>query len=732
LISCSGAVNLFFITVSSWISIKIVVALQAFLNNIQHKSVTGMKSLFTQNFRLFFINIFHALLVYAFLLIVFAVFRLIILFFFNADPGIYSQTGDLIKAFFTGFRFDTMVICYGLLPAVVFSFIGVFTGSWGEKYFAALKKIFHIYYTILILVMLLISVVDLYFYNFFMTRISVLIFGFVEDDTVAVLKAIWADYPVVWIVIGLVVAGWLAYKLVGVIQKIKTERFSLPLPAYIILLPVLGFFFLFGIRGNFAFYPLRINDAIISPYGFINTMVPNGVYSLKTAFKDRKEQDVNINIAKTMKKWGFGSPAEAVSIYTRETVAENTDSLKAALTAHTPINEFLEQNPPNVIFIQMESMSEHFISLHNKETFNLLGALEDVLPHCLHFTHFLSATDATIHTLEGLLLNSPMTPVSQSIYMDKTLDTSAAKPFKEKGYHTSFITSGKLGWRNLDKFIPNQYFDQTEGSAHLEQYLPDVSSNEWGSYDEFMFKRMYDLLNQKNDKPQFIFGLTITNHTPYSLPDTYKPYPIQIPDSLVSKLSAGEKHAQVHFSTYQYANDCLGRFISDIMNSPLGENTIIVASGDHSARRVFNYSEANMLQKLAVPLILYIPEKYRENMKTPDTTQFASQKDVFPTIYNLSLSDASYVKSGVNLFDEQALANNFAIISYKLQMTNNGCVSYEVQPEYYVWSNKERTELEPATEADIPQLNKDMEYAKAYTASLTYLVQQDLKEKSQK
>ncbi|NDV78536.1 LTA synthase family protein [Dysgonomonas sp. 511] len=691
-----------------------------------------MKNLFTANFKLFFVNTIHAFLVYCFLLLLFAAFRLIILFFFNSSPEIYNETGDLLKAFFMGFRFDTMVICYGLLPVVAFNFIGIFMFGWGEKYFAILKKVYHVYYTILILAMLLISVIDLYFYNFFMTRISVLIFGFVEDDTAAVIKAIWTDYPVIPIAIGLIVAGWLAYKLVGIIQKIKLEKLSLPLPAYIIFLPVLGFFFLFGIRGNFAFYPLRINDAIISQYVFINNLVPNGVYALKTAFKDRKEQNVNINVDKTMKKWGFDSPAQAVSLYTGSVVPESTDSLKAALTAHTPVNEFLEQNPPNVVFIQMESMSEHFISLHEKENFNLLGALDDVLSHCLHFTHFLSATDATVHTLEGILLNSPMTPVSQSLYMDKTLETSAAKPFKEKGYHTAFVTGSKLGWRNLDKFVPNQYFDQTEGSAHIEKFVPNVLSNEWGCYDEFMFTRIFDILQQKNDKPQFVFGLTITNHTPYSLPDTYKPYPIHIPEALKSKLSSGEEHAQVHFTTYQYANDCLGKFISAIKNSPLGENTIIAASGDHSARRVFDYPDANMLQKYAVPLILYIPEKYKENLEMPDTRQFASHKDIFPTIYNLALSGAAYVRSGINLFDKEALGSNFAISSYKLAMNNHGCIFYEIEPVYYIWSDENRTELKPASESDIPQLKKDMEYAKAYTASMTYLVQEDLREKSQK
>ncbi len=690
-----------------------------------------MKKHFLSNFRLFMVGIFHAFLIYFFLLAMFAIFRLIILFFYNSSPEIYNETGDLAKAFFMGFRFDTMVICYGLLPAIAFNFIGIFTFRMGEKYFSIIRKILRVYYTILILVMLFISIIDLYFYNFFMTRISVLIFGLVEDDTMAVLQAIWTDYPVIFISIGLIIGGWLAYLFTGFIQKIKLQKLNLPLVGYLASLVIIGFLFIFGIRGNFAFYPLRINDAIISQHVFINNLVPNGVYALKTAFKDRKEQDVNINIAKTMKQWGFASPAEAVSLYTDKTVADDAESLKKALTDHTPEDHFLEQNPPNVVFIQMESMSEHFISLHEKEKFNLMGKLEDVLPSCIHFTHFLSATDATIHTLEGILLNSPMTPVSQSIYMNKTLETSAAKPFKEKGYHTSFVTGSKLGWRNLDKFIPNQYFDDTEGSATIEKYVPGTLSNEWGCYDEFMFTRIFNKLNDEKGKPQFVFGMTITNHTPYSLPKTYKPYPIEIPEDIKKKLSSGEEYAHVHFSTYQYANDCLGKFISDIKNSSLGENTIIIASGDHSARRVFDYPDAAMLQKYAVPLILYIPDKYKERIGMPDTSAFGSHKDIFPTIYHLALSGADYVKSGVNLFDSNALKNNFAITGYKLVMNDRGCIYYGVEPIYYTWTNKEKTELKPAGEDIIPQLEKDMQYAKAYTASMIYLVQEDLTEKTE-
>lgn len=512
-------------------------------------------------------------------------------------------------------------------------------------------------------------------------------------------------------------------------QKIKV-KIILSLAQGIVFLLLFIFLFMFGIRGTFAFYPLKINDAIVSPSIFINSLVPNGVYSLKTAFKDKKEQNINTNINQTLKKWGFSSIDEAISIYSGQKVNNDPDSLVNALFARTPENDFLAQNPPNVVFIQMESMSEDFIALHNKETFNLLGSLENVLPECIHFTHFLSATDNTIGSLESILLNTPLSPVSQSIYMDQTLETSAAKPFKDKGYHTSFVTGSKLGWRNLDKFIPHQYFDNTEGSAHIEKFVPHTLSNEWGTYDEFMFMRIYDLLAEKNSKPQFIYGMTITNHTPYSLPETYKPYPLQIPDSLKAKLSAGEKHAQVHFSTYQYANDCLGRFIERVKNSDLRENTIIVATGDHTARRIFEYPDANLLQKYAVPLILYIPEKYRQNVDSADTEQFGSHKDIFPTIYHVALSDAKYVKSGVNLFDNNAVSANFAITGYRLVMNSRGCIFFEVEPVYYVWQDAGKTKLKIADDKEREMLQKDMVKGKAYAASMTYLIQNFLSEKS--
>jgi glucan phosphoethanolaminetransferase (alkaline phosphatase superfamily) len=377
----------------------------------------------------------------------------------------------------------------------------------------------------------------------------------------------------------------------------------------------------------------------------------------------------------------------------------------------------------------MESMSEHFLLLHDRENLNLLGSLEDVLPGCIRFTHFLPAVSSTIYSLECLLVKNVMEPISHSIYVNRTMETSSVKPFKEKGYQATFITGSKLGWRNMDKFIPRQYFDNVEGRANLEYHIKNTTSSDWGAYDEFLFERIEDILNEQKGTPQFIFAMTTSNHPPYTYPDTYQPLPVNVPKQLKYAHTSGSNFTQKHMITYQYANDCLGNFIKKIKNLPLGENTIIAIAGDHNARAVFDYSDMNPHDKYAVPFILYIPEKYKQTIFDYTTDCFASHKDVFPTIYHLALSDVSYIKSGVNLLDKQQTETNFGITDNNVILTPNGCIRFEMKPVYYVWADSTRKTLKPAGIEDIPTLNQELLYGKSYLASMTYLIQRCLLEK---
>ncbi len=207
-----------------------------------------------------------------------------------ADFKELGQIGtDIIKAFAIGLRFDIKVLTLGLSPLILISFVSLITGS---NKFGAIQKFFRIYGFIILSIYVLLIIIDYYFYSFYGTRISIIIFGFVEDDTAAVLKTIWSDFPIISITLGLVVGLFLLYKLCAWVAKDRkigltlNNRITLQIVAIIIFL---GVYFV-GMRGTMAIIPLDGRHATFSENAFANMLANNSVYALKTAITDKKKE----------------------------------------------------------------------------------------------------------------------------------------------------------------------------------------------------------------------------------------------------------------------------------------------------------------------------------------------------------------------------------------------------------------------------------------------------------
>jgi hypothetical protein len=102
-------------------------------------------------------------------------------------------------------------------------------------------------------------------------------------------------------------------------------------------------------------------------------------------------------------------------------------------------------------------------------------------------------------------------------------------------------------------------------------------------------------------------------------------------------------------------------------------------------------------------------------------------KDIFPTLFNLSLSNASYLKTGVNLLDTFDSDNNFAIINYNVAMSKKGCINFYSEPLFYTWTSVNPKLVQPADIAQSPELGVLLKQAKAYRASMCYYIQVDFK-----
>jgi phosphoglycerol transferase MdoB-like AlkP superfamily enzyme len=315
----------------------------------------------------------------------------------------------------------------------------------------------------------------------------------------------------------------------------------------------------------------------------------------------------------------------------------------------------------------------------------MLGELRKHYSQDYLFRNAISATNGTFPTLEAILYNSPITPLTQGQSGYIPYMSSVVRPYKEAGYRTIFLTAGSAGWRSLSQTLKHQYFDEVYDMASIQEQFPDAHGETWGLYDEYMFDYGQWLLEErKDDRPVFLFMLSISNHPPYSLPDHY-----QAPDVDPSVLGKyGTRNLELArdiMGTYRYSNNALGQFISQVKAGGHADKTLIAATGDHNQREIFGYipNEALHLQH-GVPIYFYIPERYMNGEL--DTSMHVWHWDMFPTLFNLSLSGASYFNSGLNLAkSDDGESNCGATLLDKIVCSDLAAVTLN-NPQYLEWN----------------------------------------------
>lgn len=264
------------------------------------------------------------------------------------------------------------------------------------------------------------------------------------------------------------------------------------------------------IRGSLSTFPLRLQDFAVSPKPFVNDGVTNGLAALYVASKEQRALDLSRGGASQgLAELGFASPEEALALLKEARAGHEAKSVVSA-----------PEHAPHVVFALMESMGRDLFESHDPKTNDMLGVLEEVLPQGFIFKKGIAVQGGTFPSLEGLLYDTPITPISQSRYGHQRFPFSNALPFKRAGCRTVFLTSGPEKWRSLDQSLPLQGFDEVIGAAKLEALFPQAQAGVWGVGDEWMFRHAETLLKEADAKGEklFLMMLSTTNHPPYRVP----------------------------------------------------------------------------------------------------------------------------------------------------------------------------------------------------------------------
>ena len=542
--------------------------------------------------------------------------------------GYQAPYADVVLVALQGLRFDIKV---GAIAGFLLLLVLPWVSGRINTYMAVVVTFGYI----------MMSLVNLHYFGFYKTPMDAMVFGLWEDDTAAVLSTIWHDFPVVLTLalgIALTVGTVMGHQWLTRHIKPDTMLRNRPLALKFTVVMVAFLALLVAGKGTLRAMALQRQHLTVTTSQFLNDMVPNGVIALKYAFDSRNlSQDLQNPLA-GLKAMGFDSPQAAAAVLGWPHDSET--AVKAALSAHAPLTGNTKKN---LVFFLMESWSAEPL-LYQSPRFDVMGRMAGTMDKACHFSNFDSAQSGTHPALEALLFSTPITPLTQGPVGRKPIPWSVPLVVRQAGYQTLFATSGRAGWRDINRVFKVQGFDEVVDANTLKETYPDAQLGIWGVWDGYLFKYLKQrLAAQPADKPLFVFVLSSTNHPPYDLPPDYQ----RVPRDMA--LWGGETSSETllpNLDTYHYATDLLGGFVQDIQKEAQYDRTIVAATGDHNVRSFGIYADLRRRYLMhQVPFVIWGKNLSCGNQLTLP----ASHRDMFSTLLPLIGVQGPYVNTGRNL-----------------------------------------------------------------------------------
>ena len=517
----------------------------------------------------------------------------------NSDLAAQIPFSDIALSFAVGLRFDLVVICYSLLPLCLAL---AFPAGLGSRTPARL------WLGLSSGIMIFLGVVELDFSREFPPRLNSLVFEYIKEDPHTVGKMVWAGFPVVrYLLLALTlwaIVQWLLARChtrtspqpVNHLATVQSVPFGHSALARIGFAPLMVLVAAAGARGTIqSGPPLRWGDAFHSDHYFSNHLGLNGTYTLVKAASAREHSKVS-------EWWQSQLDDSAALAVTREMVLAESDQLinpdnYPLQHQSRPAHDYPTGKIRNVVVIIMESFAGTYVGA--------LGGQHRVTPEFdkladrgLLFERFFANGTHTHQGMFASLACFPNIPGHEYLMQqpEGTNDFSGFPAlFLPESDNNVYVYNGDFRWDNQKGFFRNQSMDHFIGRDEITN--PKHVDAVWGVSDEDVFSQAaVELETLAGNGPFYAVIQTLSNHTPFSLPD---PLPMeQVTD-------AGNQSE--HLTAMRYSDWALGEFFRTIESQPYFSQTLFVIVGDHGFGSD-SIESAVDLHRFHVPMLMIAPD----------------------------------------------------------------------------------------------------------------------------
>lgn len=223
---------------------------------------------------------------------------------------------------------------------------------------------------------------------------------------------------------------------------------------------------------------------------------------------------------------------------------------------------------------------------------------------------------------------------------------SLSERLGENGYYTSVMHANSKSFWNRDimyKAMDIQHFYDVQSYE-----IGEGQAVNWGMKDIPFFEQSVDLMKDMQ-KPFATRMITLTNHHPFDLDEE---------DMIIPPYNSNSNTLNKYFQTVRYMDEAVKEFFTDLKESGLYDNSIIVMYGDHYGisenhnKAMGMYLDKEItpfdnveLQK--VPLFIHIPGYG----KGKEMHELSGQLDIRPTILHLlGIDTKADMQFGADLF----------------------------------------------------------------------------------
>lgn len=438
---------------------------------------------------------------------------------------------DFLQVVLQGTKLDSTMAGY----LITIPFLFVLASIWFPKF--NLQKVLIPYYALIALLMSAIFIVDMTLYEFWDFKLDTTVFFYLDSPADAFASVSFGFILVrVLFILGLsALFFWLFMKVTP--QKLEPVRKRILQSGIMVLIG--GVIFIL-IRGGVTESTSNVGRVYFSKNQFLNHSAVNPCFSL--FYSLGKSEDF----------------ASQFNFYPEEKRAELFDGLYPK-GGETTL-QLLNTKRPNILIIQLESFTGNFIEALGGEpdvTSNLARYIKEGVFFTRCYANSFRSDRGTVCNFSGYL-GLPTTSVMKIPAKSQTL-ASIANSLSKAGYATDFLYGGDIDFTNMQSYFRGTGYQDITSDKDFS--LKEQHTHAWGVNDDITFEYLYNVIKDRKDTLWHTGFFTLSSHDPFIVP--YHRLDNKITNAIA------------------YTDDCLGKFLDKLKQTPAWENLLIICIADH-------------------------------------------------------------------------------------------------------------------------------------------------------